>query len=102
MLAPLATSSVQPVIFSVVKVRSGRGVRRAGRRYGWKFLVPLHPLNNIEITNYFKYELRFNSIFSRSDLARIKDWAYVINLDDEIVKEHIGFCYLLTEIRLYT
>ena len=28
----------------------------------------LHPLNNITITNYLKYEPRFNSVFSRNDL----------------------------------
>ena len=40
-------------------------------------------LNNIEITNYFKYEPRFNSIFSRNNLPRINDGAYVIHLDDK-------------------
>ena len=48
----------------------------------WKVLV-LHPLNNIEITNYFKCEPRFNGVFSRNNLPRIKDGAYVINQDDE-------------------
>ena len=33
LLAPLTTSIVQPVISSVVKGISGRGVRRAGRGY---------------------------------------------------------------------
>ena len=33
LLAPLAASLVQPVISSVLKGRSGRGVRRAGRGY---------------------------------------------------------------------
>ena len=33
LLAPLATSLVQPMISSVVKSKSGKGVRRAGRRY---------------------------------------------------------------------
>ena len=33
LLAPLAASLVQPVISSVVKDISGRGVRRAGRGY---------------------------------------------------------------------
>ena len=32
----------------------------------------------------------------------IKDEAYVINLDDKIVKEHNGSHHLLTEIQLYT
>ena len=38
--------------------------------------------SNIEITNYFKYELRFNGVSSRNNLPRIKDGAYVINLTD--------------------
>ena len=33
LLAPLATSLVQPVISSVIEGINGRGVRRAGRRY---------------------------------------------------------------------
>ena len=33
LLVPLATSKVQPVISSVVKGRSGRGVRRTVTRY---------------------------------------------------------------------
>ena len=49
LLAPLAASLVQPVYSLVVKGISGRGVTRAGR----EFLVLLHPLNNIKITNYF-------------------------------------------------
>ena len=51
--------------------------------HGLKFLVPLHPLNNIEITNYFNDESRFNGVFSRNNLPRIKDGAYVISLDDK-------------------
>ena len=51
--------------------------------FGWKFLDPLHSLNNTEITNYFKYESRFNGIFSRNNLPEIKDGVYVINLDDK-------------------
>ena len=43
----------------------------------------LHPLNNIEITNNFKYEARFNGVFSRNNLPRIKDGEYVISLDDK-------------------
>ena len=39
----------------------------------------------MKITNYLLYEPIFNDNFSRNDLPRIKDGAYVINLD-----EHIG------------
>ena len=48
-----------------------------------KLLVPLHPWSDIEITNYFNYEPRFNGVFSRNNLPRLKDGMYVINLDDK-------------------
>ena len=48
-----------------------------------KLLVPLHPLNNIQITNYFNDEPRCNGAFSRNNLPRIKDGAYAINLHDK-------------------
>ena len=83
LLAPLAASIKQSVISSIIKGVSGRGVRRAGRGYMKKiFLIPHHPLNNIEITNYFNCEPRFNGVFSRNNLPRIKDGTYSINLDD--------------------
>ena len=47
------------------------------------FLIPLHPLKNFEIQNYYKNEPRFNGVFSRNNLPKkIKDGAYVINLDE--------------------
>ena len=41
------------------------------------------PVAVIEITNSFSDEPRFNGVFSRNNLARIKDGAYVISLDDK-------------------
>ena len=42
-----------------------------------------HPLTNFEIQIYYKYELRFNGVFSRNNLfKKIKDGAYIINLDE--------------------
>ena len=87
------------VISSAVKGMKERRVRRAVREYIDK--VSLHSLSNIKITNYFNYKLRFNGVFSRNNLSRIRDRAYVINLRDEKVKEYIGFLYLLTEIQVY-
>ena len=55
--------------------------------YEWKCLVLLYHLNNIEITNYFKYESTFNGVFSRNNLSKIKDGAYVINIGDKNSKE---------------
>ena len=43
----------------------------------------LHPLSNIEIIEYFNYKPRFNGVFSKNSLPRIKDGAYVINIDDK-------------------
>ena len=41
-----------------------------------------HPLTNFEIQKYYKIEPRFNSVFSRENLPKIKDGAHVINLDE--------------------
>ena len=42
-----------------------------------------HPLTNFEIQKYYENEPRFNGIFSRDSLFnKIKDGAYVINLDE--------------------
>ena len=83
LLPPLAALLVEPVISSVVKGIIGWVVRRAGREYWIKIVSPLHPLNKVEITNYFNYEPRFNDLFSRNNLPRIKDGAFAINIDDK-------------------
>ena len=44
--------------------------------------MPPHPLTKFEIQKYYKNEERFNGGFSRNNLPeKIKDGAYVINLD---------------------
>ena len=46
-------------------------------------LLPFHPLTNIEISEYYKNEPRFNGVYSRSSLPnKIKKGVYVINLDE--------------------
>ena len=45
--------------------------------------MPLHPLTNFEIQEYYKNEPRFNGVYSRDNLPKtIKNGAYVINLDE--------------------
>ena len=39
-----------------------------------------HPLTNFEIQKYYQNETRFNGVYSRDNLSKIKDGAYVINL----------------------
>ena len=41
-----------------------------------------HPLTNIEIQNYCKNEPRFNGVYSRDNLSKMKNGAYVINLHE--------------------
>ena len=76
-------------------MRAGDGIVRAGsgsvatkpKAIGVKkklnLLLPFHPLTNIEISEYYKNEPRFNGVYSRSNLPnKIKKRAYVINLDE--------------------
>ena len=60
--------------------------KRDCKSWYWKtmgFLKPPHPLTRFEIKKYYKNEPRFNGFFSRNNLPRkIKDEAYVINLDE--------------------
>ena len=44
--------------------------------------MPPHPLTNFEIQKYYKNEPRFNGVYSRDNLPKTKDGAYVINLDE--------------------
>ena len=46
------------------------------------FLMPLHPLTNFEVQKYYQNDPRFNGVYSRDNLPKIKDGAYVINLDE--------------------
>ena len=47
------------------------------------FLIPPHPLTNVEIQKYYQNEPRFNCAFSRNNLPKkIKAGVSVINLDE--------------------
>ena len=43
--------------------------------------MPPHPLTKFEIQKYYENEPRFNGVHFRDNLPKIKDGAYVINLD---------------------
>ena len=45
-------------------------------------LLPRHPLANFEIQKYDQNEPRFNAVYCIDNLLKIKDGAYVINLDE--------------------
>ena len=43
--------------------------------------MPPYPLTNFEIQKYYQNEPIFNGACSRDNLTKIKDAAYIINLD---------------------
>ena len=45
-------------------------------------MIPPHPLTNLEIQKNYQNEPRFNGVYSRDNLPKIKDGAYIINLDE--------------------
>ena len=69
-------------------MRSGDGIVRADAGKGSKksnlnSLLPFHPLTNIEISEYYKNEPRFNGVYPRNNLPnKIKKGVYVINLGE--------------------
>ena len=44
--------------------------------------MPPHPLTNFEMQKHYKNEPRFNGVYSRDNLPKIKDGPYIINLDE--------------------
>ena len=77
--------------------RSGEGVIRAGygnnkcqKKQHNGFLMPPHPLTNFEIQKYYQNKPRFNGVYSRDNLSRIKDGAYVIILMSTLILDLIG------------
>ena len=85
-------------------MRASEGIVRAGEGSGSKkenlnSLLPFHSLTNIEISEYYRNEPRFNGVYSRNNLPnKIKKEAYVINLDEY---ENIGSLYLLKLMKLF-
>ena len=48
-----------------------------------------HPLTNFEIEKYYEIKIKFNGVCSRNNLSKIKDVAFIINLDEyESIETH--------------
>ena len=43
--------------------------------------MPSHSLTNFEIQKFYQNEPRFNGFYSSDNLQKIKDGAYIVNLD---------------------
>ena len=61
---------------TIIATSRGSGTIRA------EFLMPPHPLINFEIQKYYQTKPKRNGVYSRNNLLKIKDGAYVINLDE--------------------
>ena len=44
--------------------------------------MPPHPLTYFEVQKHYQNEPKFNGVYSRNNLPKIKDGAYIINLDE--------------------
>ena len=44
--------------------------------------MPPHSLPNLEIQKYYQNQTRFNGVYSRDQLPKIKDVVFVINPDE--------------------
>ena len=54
---------------------TGRGTIRAGLKKNhnrWKFFMSSHPVTNFETQKYYLNEHKFNDVFSRDNLSKIK------------------------------
>ena len=45
-------------------------------------MILRHPLNDFEIQKHYETEPRFNGVYSTNNLSKIKNGAYIINLDE--------------------
>ena len=88
LLGTLGASLLGDMLLSKGFIRAGEGTARVGYGSTKKILISRHPLTNFQIQMYYQSESRFNGVYSRDNLPersstdKIKDGAYVINLDE--------------------
>ena len=81
LLGTLSASLLVNLLTDKVIHRAGEGIVRAGE--GNRVLITPHPLTNFEIMKYYENDAKLNGVYSRDNLPnKIKDGAYVINLDE--------------------
>ena len=66
------------------------------------FLMPPHTSANFEIQRYYQNEPRFNGVYSRNNFPeKIKDGAYVTNLDEYADTSTHWIALFLAEVKLF-
>ena len=64
--------------------------------------MPLHPLTNFEIQKNYQNKPKFNGVYSRNNLSKIKDRTYMINIDEyESIETHWIALYVNADICEY-
>ena len=56
-----------------------------------------HPLTNFEIQKNYQNEPKFNDVYSRNNLPKIKDGAYIINLEFKSIGTH----WIVLELNIF-
>ena len=57
-----------------------------------------YPLTNFEIQKYYQNQPKFNSVYSRNNLPKTKDVAYITNLNEyESIETHWIVVYVNAE-----
>ena len=57
--------------------------------------MPPHPLTNFDIQKCYQSKPKFNGVYSISNFFKIKDGAYIINLDKyELIETHLIALYV--------
>ena len=61
-----------------------------------------HPLTNYEIQKYYQNEPKLNGVYSRNNLSKIQDGAYVINIDEfASIGTHLEALYAIRNSATY-
>ena len=68
--------------YSNKKGQNNNNKKTRSWKQNWFLMLP-HPLTNFKIQKYYQNENGFNGVYSRDNLLKIKNEAYVINLDED-------------------
>ena len=56
--------------------------------------MPSHPLTNFWIQKYYQNESKLNGVYSRNNLSKTKDGAFIKNLEYESIATHWVVLYV--------
>ena len=77
LLGALGVRLLSNILTGKGTIRAGEGTVRAGKNFN-----AASSFKNFELQKYYQNEPKFNGVYSRNNLPKIKDGAYVINLDE--------------------